>query len=531
MADVRRRFPLRVQLLLLQLVIVLATVSIAGVVAVQMREQQIRDAHEDRMIGIAQSVAQLPQVREAFEHPQPAVAIQPVAEVIRQASKVTYVVVTDAEGIRFSHPNPERIGEMVSTDPSVPLSGETFVGTETGTLGESWRVKVPVWDSTGEEVIGTVSVGTLESELRAEFRDDLPQLLGWLFAALVIGTLAAAGVSRLIWRRIYRLEPEQIATLLEARDAMLHGIGEGVIALDDAGRIVLVNDEAARLLDLREDVVGQAADEVLDASLCALLAGAGRSNDLVLAGERILLARHDRARVDDREVGSILILRDRTELHAMLRDLDGARDLTQALRAQAHEFANRMHVLSGLLELGQVEQARAFIERLGHGGALDRTAHQGRIDDPDLVALLLAKATTAAERDITVNVLPASTFTAEGTSDVLAVVGNLIDNAVDAIGNHGTVDVEVVQDADGGVRVRVGDDGPGVPAERRERIFDTGVSTKQAPGEATRGIGLALVARIADRRRGRVRVEEGPLGGAEFVVELGPPLAQAAPLR
>src|SRR6478735_1589871 len=140
---------LGMQLLLLQLAIVLVTVVGTGATAMWLQEQQLRDAYQDRMIAVAQSVAGLPVITEAFDDVDPAATIQPVAEVIREASDVTYIVVSDDDGIRFSHPNPDRIGERVSTDPTIPLSGKVYVGTQTGTLGESWRVKVPIFDADG----------------------------------------------------------------------------------------------------------------------------------------------------------------------------------------------------------------------------------------------------------------------------------------------------------------------------------------------------------------------------------------------
>ncbi|MGH3506421.1 MAG: PAS domain-containing protein, partial [Nocardioidaceae bacterium] len=342
---------LRSQLLVLQLLIVVVTVVGVGVVAYLMQSAQIRDSYRQQMVGVARSVATLPTVRDAFSSPDPAATIQPIAELIRQSSGVTYVVVTNGDGIRYSHPDPRRIGERVSTDPSEVLSGRTYVGTQTGTLGKSWRVKVPVRDEAGK-VIGMASVGVLESELREDLLDQLPVLVAWLIGAAAVGTLGAVYVSRLVWRRIYRLEPEEIASLLETRDAMLHSIGEGVVAVDEREHVVLVNDEAARLLGLDDSAVGRPATEVLERDALELLREPTSGGRLLLAGERFLFGQGSAASFVGLPVGVVLVLRDRTELHATLRDLDGARDLTKALRAQAHEFSNRMHVISGLIELG-----------------------------------------------------------------------------------------------------------------------------------------------------------------------------------
>lgn len=521
-----RKVSLRTQLLALQVLIVLTTLCLVGVVATLMQAAQIRESYQQQMIGVAQSVATLPSVVEAFDSDDPSLTIQPIAELIRQASGVTYVVVTDAEGIRFSHPNRDRIGERVSTDPSVPLSGETYVGTQTGTLGESWRVKVPIRDEDGT-VIGTASVGILESELRDDLYDYLPWLALWLVGAVLIGTLGAVWVSRLVWRRIYRLEPEEIASLLETREAMLHGIGEGLVAVDDDERIALVNDEATRLLDLGTGAVGRPAAEVLEPSLLALVRADGETSErMLLAGERILLGQRSHAEVDGRSVGVVLILRDRTELLGTLRELDGARDVTQALRAQAHEFSNRMHVISGLVESGRTKEAINFIAQTGHGGSLTDAPVAPGIANPDVVALLLAKTTTSEERGVRLVVDPASEVGQDESADLVTVLGNLVDNAVDACSPGGRVEVSLRQD-DGSTVVTVQDDGTGVPEADRDVVFESGWSTKSASG--TRGIGLALVRRVARRRGGEVSLSASVTGGARFDVRLPEPARQPSP--
>ncbi len=514
-----RSLSLRAQLFLLQLLIVLVVVLVVGAVTVRMQEQQIRGEYQARMIGVAQSVAKLPTIIEAFGQANPSEIIQPIAQLITQSTGVTYVVVTDHSGIRYSHPNPALIGKMVSTDPSIPLSGETFVGTQTGTLGQSWRVKVPIFGA-GGTVIGTVSVGTLESTLRADLYDTLPELLAWLTGAALIGSAGASYVSRLIWRRIYRLEPEQIATLLETRDAMLHGIGEGVVAVDEDSKVVLLNDEAQRLLGLDTGAIGQASSAVLDPQL-ARMVGRGSLDQTVLVGERVLLVRADDARVEHRRVGSVLILRDRTELYRLLLDLDGERDVTQALRAQAHEFSNKMHIISGLLELGRTADAVSFISRSGHGGAVVSGALAPGITDPDVASLLMVKSTIAAEKGIDLQIDPSSTLAADDSTDAVTVIGNLIDNAIEAIGSDGVVRIIVTDNPGTGCTIVVTDNGPGIAPPLAATIFDAGVTTKNVTGPRSRGFGLALVRRIALRRGGSVALDRPTDGGTRFTVVLG----------
>lgn len=511
----RRSVSLGVSLLVLQVVIVLMTTCAAGLLAAKLQSDRIREAYKDRMLSVAESVARLPTVVQAFDSPDPAATIQPLAELIRKASQVTYVVVTDRNGVRYAHPDPRRIGERVSTDPSTPLSGEVFVGTETGTLGTSLRAKVPVRAADGG-IIGMASVGILESQLSDDLAEDLPELIGWLAAAALVGVLGAALITQLVRRRTFRLEPAEIAQLLETRDAMLHGIREGVVAVDDQEKLALVNDEAMRLLGLTDDPGGQPAAEVLDDGLLELARGDDDVADrLVLAGERVLVANRMTAKTHGRAVGVVLTLRDRTELHDALRELDGQRTVTEVLRAQAHEFSNHLHVIGGLLELDRPSDAVAYIERVGGAGSVTADIIDGANADPALAALLLAKSSTAHERGVELRLDPDSSVDIRAGDDALTVLGNLVDNAVDAVETGGIVRV-LVRSTDRGVRMVVDDDGPGVDESQRGRIFDLGVSSK----DADRGIGLALVSRVVTRRSGRVEITDSELGGASFDVWL-----------
>ncbi|MCK6081244.1 sensor histidine kinase [Microbacterium sp. EYE_5] len=514
-----RAMSLRWQLLLLQAFIVCVVIVLAGIVAITLQERSIRDSYRERMVGVALSISRLPTIVEAFDDPDPSATIQPLAEVIREASDLTYVVVTDADGIRYSHPNEDRIGESVSTDPSAPLSGQVWSGTETGTLGESYRVKVPLYAGGGEsgEVIGSVSVGVLESELAADVQSRLPWLLLALGGSAVVGVFGAAGVAALIRRRILGLEPEQIAELVGERETMLHRLSEGVVRVDRDGVVASANDAAVRLLGAGA-LVGERAADVLEGPILDVLEHGEREGRLVLAGERPLIARATGLRDDDgRPVGGTLLLRDHTELHQAVREMDGQQSLTDGLRAQAHEFANSMHVVSGLLELGAWDDARDFIARMQPGGSLDIGTASEQLG-PEVAALLSAKFARAKELGIAMSVDAEGVVPADAFGDLVTVVGNLVDNALDACRSGDALAVAVRSGADG-VRVTVDDSGPGVDPAVAARVFDEGVSTKD-PSARTRGVGLALVRRIARRRSGDVRLERSPLGGARFAVVL-----------
>ncbi len=201
----RRRFRL-VVVLLIQCAIVVTCVGLTAYAAARVQERQGREAMTERVLAVARSLAELDQVRDAIGRVDAEQELQPLTELIQQASGVDYVVISDAEGIRITHPVPAARGRPVSTDPSGVLAGATFVGTEEGTIGTTLRAKVPVYR--GGDVIGAASVGVLESEIAADLRSSLMEMAPWVLLAVLVGLTGAAGVSAAIGARVRRLEAE-----------------------------------------------------------------------------------------------------------------------------------------------------------------------------------------------------------------------------------------------------------------------------------------------------------------------------------
>jgi two-component system CitB family sensor kinase len=444
--------------------------------------------------------------------------------------------VADRTGIRYSHPNASLIGQSKETSGHViTIDGRPHVGIDHGTLGVSANGKAPIFGTRGQ-VIGEVSVGVLERKVSDAVRSVLPSLAGYLAVALAIGMAAAYLLTRRLKRQTFGLELNELAALVHEREATLHGIREGVLAVGGDGTLTLVNDQAHQLLGTAPSDVGRPAAEALAGSDVRRLlpedAEAPDVTDLVAVHDgRLLVGSRRRVTEAGRDLGHVVTLRDRTELDAALRELDETRGLTDALRAQQHEFSNRMHVLAGLLDLGRFDDAVAYAREADRSAAGLAAELDSEISDPRIAALLLAKTTVARERGVALTVeCGAPVVIDEGSSEALiSIVGNLVDNAIDAVsgapGGNGEpprIVVRLAED-DGGLTIDVVDTGPGIPPGAEEAIFTGGWSTKDGGGRQ-RGIGLALVRELVDRLGGSVRVQPGT--GAHFRVTV--PSARSA---
>jgi two-component system CitB family sensor kinase len=369
-----------------------------------------------------------------------------------------------------------------------------------------------------------VSAGISERETSAALVTELFYFGLYFGLALGAGVVVSYLLARRLKRQTFGLELDEIASLVQEREAMLHGVKEGMIALDRADRITMVNDEARRLLALDESVVGQTLDDALPAGRTRdVLSGEITGTDLtVVTDEYILTVNRVPVSLQGRPLGAVVTLRDRTELSGLLRELNSVKGLTDALRAQHHEFANRLHTLAGLLELGCFDEAVEFLTDLRGSHAALADSIRDRVADPLVIGLLLGKATVAEERGIHLVLTGDSRLGEQPSTEkaLVTILGNLIDNAMEACvagPDPQTVTVHIEEDCEG-VTVVVSDTGPGIPPGSSDKVFTDGFTTKTARSADRRGLGLALVHRLVQRLGGTISVTEGP--GAVFTVFL-----------
>ena len=549
------RFSTRI--LLLQLGAVGLAVVLAAGAHLWLAYERLWSEAEDNALTLARAVAADPGLRRdvaaiAAEDGTPppgqlaAGPIMAAAEAARARTGALFVVVTDEEGLRLAHPDPERLGERVSTAPDVALAGREETARNTGTLGPSAGAKVPVYAPDGAPqpagtVVGEVSTGFGRSSVVDGLGSDTLAIAGTATLALSAGTLASLALRRRLAHLTLGLEPEEIGTLVQDQEAVLRGIDEGVIGISRTGRVTVVNDAARRLLGNAPDFTGAdwaaaPAPEALRSLTGAKADYDGTGREFV-AGERVLVASSRRVVHGKQELGWVVTLRDRTELQRLTRQLDAVGALTEALRAQRHEFSNQLHTVAGLLAMGHADQAREYLGRLAASGPLDYPLEQAELlGDPTLQAFLGAKGIEAAERGVELR-LGAETLVRRPVAapqDVTTVLGNLVDNAVraavagspDQFGER-WVEVELLDDGPA-LHIVVADSGDGLGGASPERIFEPGYTTAPVsraggipPGGVAslerasgHGLGLPLARQLARRRDGDVWViSPGRAGG------------------
>ncbi|OUE23636.1 Sensor histidine kinase DcuS [Clavibacter michiganensis] len=541
----------------------LVVVGIATVAYGLLSSSENREEAQATALAIARTAAEDPALRAAVtsETADPATAtaaeladgpVQRTAEAVRARTGALFVVVTDDRGLRLAHPDASELGQRVSTDPTVALAGREEVTWATGTLGESARAKVPVraleggagagaaaGDGSGR-VVGEVSVGFAAATVRDSIGVDVAAIAVVALLALGVGAVASGILSRRLARLTFGLQPSELAGLVQDQAAVLSGVGEGVLGIGTDGRVTVCNPRAAELLGLVDPVGRTLADlgvaPVLRDAVAEARAGAssgpaaGSPSLRAVVDDRLLFVDVARVDRDGRDLGTVMVLRDETDIEAMSRRLTAVTAMSTALRVQRHEFANRLHVVRGLVATGRVDEADAYLAGvLEQGPVAFPTVDAGLVDEPYLQAFLGAKAMEAEERGVALRVGPGTLVRGilVRPEEVTTVLGNLVDNAMHAAVRGSRADrwVEVEALDDGAdLHLAVSDSGDGLAGPDAGRVFqrrpdDVGAAAEAVAAGAESGDGGAD-GRGADGRGADGRGGSDPAHGLGFGLPL-----------
>jgi two-component system CitB family sensor kinase len=522
------------QLVVVQLILIVAVLVAVSAVSVEQTRASFQRDEGRRVLALAEHLAANPVVRRAPVRTAGS-ALAAAAAQLQSTTGVDVVMVADVGGDVVASTDTLLTGETISwpelraapgrsSSATVELRDISYLIAAAPILTNDPAPGAPV-SQLGIALVAQPSPSRLDSLVIAG-----PSLLTYLGAAMVLGVIGSLLLARWIKRQTFGMEPAEIAALAEQREAIFAGIAEGVIALDTRDQVTMINPVAVRLLSLPHDAVGLSLDDLqVGGRLRDVLTGLdGAEQDaVVIRSGRVLVLNRMPVRHAGRELGSVTTLRDRTQLAELESEIGAFRGTTDLLRAQTHEFANQLHTISGLIQIGDYEEVVTYVSALTQGrAAIDLTVSR-RVLDHSVAALLVAKSAVAAERKVTLRITDRThlgPLEPQSSFDVATVLGNLIQNGIDAAVSSPAaqdrapwVQVEIRQPGSI-VEIAVRDSGPGVDSTVATEVFEHGFTTKAAQ-DGERGIGLALTRLICRRRGGEVEIRNTD-DGAEFVARM-----------
>ncbi|WP_264740654.1 DcuS/MalK family sensor histidine kinase [Cytobacillus firmus] len=518
------KFSLQIIIIMFVCIVVALSLGITDLLISKTITSSVEETQADKALNVARMVSLNQLVIDSLEGSSSSEEIQAFASQIKNRTNVNFVTVMDMEGIRLTHPDTEQVGKPFrGGDEGPALKGKEYVSISKGTLGPSLRAFTPIINAQGKQV-GAAAVGiSLENVTKAVNNGRKGMVIGTLIGIL-IGVMGAVGLARYIKKTLLGLEPIAIARLLEERSSMLQSVREGIIAIDQEGKITLVNRAASRIFKkagLEEDPLGQSIEEYLPDTRLNRITKSGEmemDQEQNLHGVTILVNRVPVV-VENQPVGAIATFRDKTEVQLLAEQLTGVRNYADALRAQAHEFMNKLHVILGLVRTEQYDTLANYVsETVTH-----RETEVGFVTkmvlDPVLAGFLIGKLSFARESGVSLSINCENKLlkpeNQKITHELITIIGNLVDNALEAVADRPTKKVDLMLDyAEDILTIEVKDSGMGMTKAIQDQILTKGFSTKGA----NRGLGLFILAQAIERLEGELIISSKPEKGTNFAV-------------
>lgn len=497
---------------------------------VQIYEQELGN----RVMAIGQSLAQFPAVRQAVTMPLESgnTIIQPIAERVRMATDVDYIIIINMEKIRYSHPVADRIGTVFKGGDEGPaLAEHSYISKAKGINGIAVRAFVPIIDEDGYKQVGVAVVGIMLPSFLQMLWDYRLDLYLSLMLGTSFGIIGAYWVSKRIKKQMFDMEPLDIARLYEEREKVIESISEGIVAIDHNTRITVLNKQAAYLLGVdQQNVMGKKILDVIpDSPLVDVLEhGQPQYHRIRQRNNKVMISNRVPIIVKGKVRGAMSTLQDRTELYQMAEKLTGVNKYIDALRAQNHEYLNKLHTISGLIQLQRYEEVLEKILQFSEEKDAETGYLTNRIKDYSLAGLILGKISHARELDVQLEVSPSSYLERLPVNvrdvDILMIVGNLLENAIHAASINTSANKCVtlfIEGNEDGIEINVSDNGIGIPSDDFERIYDYGYTKKGNKGQ---GIGLYLVKQFIDLLKGEIYLQSEVGKGTQFTVIIPSPV-------
>lgn len=459
------------------------------------------------------------------------VEIKPHIERLAKISDASFIVVGDEQGIRLAHPTPTNVGQPMQGGDNVGVleRGESYVTLREGSLGYGLRGKTPIFDSENH-IIGVVSVGYLLNRFDQWLDIYMQPLLIEMFVILILALLASWAFSRHIQKQMNGMEPEEIAIALNLQKSILSSVYEGVIALNKQGYFLAINNSARQVLGTQYDIhylknrhiiefVSQAEfffRQPLEQNI---------KDEMIQLNGHSLIANRNAIVKQNQLIGWVISFREKDEIYSLTTDLTQIKQYSDNLRVQRHEFSNRLATISGLIQMGKIDEVQSLIasENTNKQQLLDFI--QCNIHLSQVAGLLLGKCLRAKELGLHLQLDPTCQLhqlnTKLSETELCAIIGNLIDNAFEStlknINSHNTIDI-LLSDAGQDLVLEITDNGIGIDSASLNNIWKKGFTSKQ--NKQSHGIGLYLVQKYVTQANGFITVDNAEPQGCIFSIFL-----------
>lgn len=442
--------------------------------------------------------------------------------VVNHTTDLDVITIADTNSIRLYHVLRDRIGQkFVGGDEARALAGERYFSDATGTMGYQHRYFSPVYDDDGA-IIGFVMASTTHDRMQQLHRDISSTYLKLLLILTLWTLLLSAGLAIYLQHTLRGAKPEELVRTYLTQNDILNSLEEGLVSLNAEGQVRLVNAAAIKTLGLREELLlNHNVDDLLRNNKGESLRGITCEN--MLTSHPNLMVTSINLKTGSPWSRQVLILKDKSEAFRRAEQLNGTRHIVSALRANNHEFMNKLQVISGLLQMGRAAEALGYIGAVSAVHAQIITPVMQLIHNSNVAALILGKMNNMRELDIHMTLLANSWLPEHSrylsTSELVSVVGNLMENAIEAVNavsddRSRTIDLQITED-DHGLLILISDSGVGIAPENIPYIHKAGFSTKATEG---RGLGMSLVMGIVESCQGSLEVDSELGAGTTFTL-------------
>lgn len=491
-----------------QLILIVSLALFLGVAGTLINLHFETQKRDQNLRNVAEAIAQSPLL---IEEKKDTVMLNEYLDSLRDTlDNIDVISVVNTSKIRLYHSNHELIG--TAYDGTLPnFEGETegyYAMNDKGPSGTQRRAYAAIYDEEGNYKGFVIAVMLMQNIYRETFKTALIFVLITI-AAILMELLITKELSVTIKKSLMGYEPDVFAAMYKIRDNILESLDEGIIAVDGNGNVQFVNDAAETMLETIERGLGK---RIIGQSL----------NDYQLESETILA---DRAPIKENEksIGEIVILHDRAEYTKLMEDLTGTRYLVDSMRANNHDFTNKLHVILGLIQMQMYEEAVSYIENITIVQRATISKIMNAVNEPAVAALLIGKTARAAELNVKFVFREGSYYSKTDmklpTELLVTVIGNLIENAFEAMNecedyNKQNELIFGIYSKPNAVLITVDDTGTGIAPKHLEHIFENGFSTKGSG----RGTGLYQVKQMVEHANGSITVESQEGIGTSFSV-------------